>query len=165
MQVLPREQLDRRPEQINIMRGQVLFEIQRPHRQNQLIQVRNPACIGVRLRKVQELDSRRSQQLPHELWRCRISHEKNGIDLTGAFGLVLNTTDNPVDISVPANGGGFTTLANVGPHSVRVHVDGSVNFVLGGTLKPTVALVDGDAIAFVGTAGTGSVDANCTAVS
>ncbi|MGZ3426483.1 MAG: hypothetical protein ACXVCV_07535 [Polyangia bacterium] len=40
--------------------------------------------------------------------------------------------------------------------------DGSVNFALNGTLKPTVALVDGDAIAFVGTAGTGSVDASCT---
>jgi hypothetical protein len=43
--------------------------------------------------------------------------------------------------------------------------DGSVNFALGGTLKPTVALVDGDAIAFVGTAGTGTIDANCTAAS
>jgi hypothetical protein len=40
--------------------------------------------------------------------------------------------------------------------------DGSVNFTLGGTLKPTVALIDGDAIAFTGTAGIGNVDATCT---
>ncbi|MCU1277648.1 MAG: hypothetical protein JWM53_1194 [bacterium] len=39
--------------------------------------------------------------------------------------------------------------------------DGSVNFALGGTLKPTVALIDGDAIAFTGTAGSGSIDASC----
>jgi hypothetical protein len=39
--------------------------------------------------------------------------------------------------------------------------DGSVNFALGGTIKPTVALVDGDAIAFTGTAGAGSIDASC----
>jgi len=39
--------------------------------------------------------------------------------------------------------------------------DGSVSFALGGTLKPTVALVDGDAIAFVGTAGSGTIDASC----
>jgi len=39
--------------------------------------------------------------------------------------------------------------------------DGSVNFALGGTLKPTVALVDGDAVAFTGTAGAGSIDASC----
>jgi hypothetical protein len=40
--------------------------------------------------------------------------------------------------------------------------NGSVNFALAGTLKPTVALVDGDAIAFVGTAGSGNIDATCT---
>ncbi|MCU1277883.1 MAG: hypothetical protein JWM53_1429 [bacterium] len=40
--------------------------------------------------------------------------------------------------------------------------DGSVNFALGGTLQPTVALVDGDAIAFTGSAGAGSIDATCT---
>ena len=39
--------------------------------------------------------------------------------------------------------------------------DGSVDFALGGTLKPAVALVDGDAIAFVGTAGSGTIDASC----
>lgn len=39
--------------------------------------------------------------------------------------------------------------------------DGSVSFALGGTLKPAVALVDGDAIAFVGSAGSGSIDASC----
>ena len=39
--------------------------------------------------------------------------------------------------------------------------DGSVSFALGGTLKPTVALVDGDAIAFTGTAGSGTIDASC----
>ena len=39
--------------------------------------------------------------------------------------------------------------------------DGSVNFALGGTLTPEVALVDGDSIAFAGTAGAGSIDASC----
>ena len=39
--------------------------------------------------------------------------------------------------------------------------DGSVSFAIGGTLQPSVALVDGDAIAFTGTAGTGSIDATC----
>jgi hypothetical protein len=39
--------------------------------------------------------------------------------------------------------------------------DGSVDFTVGGTLTPTVALVDGDAIAFVGTAGAGTIDASC----
>ncbi|HEX8950224.1 MAG TPA: hypothetical protein VF945_00190 [Polyangia bacterium] len=39
--------------------------------------------------------------------------------------------------------------------------DGSVTFAVGGTLKPTVAIVDGDAIAFTGTAGTGTIDASC----
>ena len=39
--------------------------------------------------------------------------------------------------------------------------DGSVSFALGGTLQPTVALVDGDAIAFTGSAGTGTIDASC----
>ncbi len=39
--------------------------------------------------------------------------------------------------------------------------DGSVNFALGGTLQPAVALVDGDAIAFTGSAGTGTIDASC----
>lgn len=39
--------------------------------------------------------------------------------------------------------------------------DGSVRFTLGGTLQPAVALVDGDAIAFTGTPGAGTVDANC----
>ncbi|HEY2749014.1 MAG TPA: hypothetical protein VGL86_30545 [Polyangia bacterium] len=40
--------------------------------------------------------------------------------------------------------------------------DGSVDFALSGTLAPTVALVDGDAIAFTGTAGSGTIDATCT---
>ena len=39
--------------------------------------------------------------------------------------------------------------------------DGSVNFALSGTLAPTIALVDGDAIAFTGTAGSGTIDASC----
>jgi len=39
--------------------------------------------------------------------------------------------------------------------------DGSVDFALSGSLKPTIALVDGDAIAFTGTAGSGSIDATC----
>lgn len=39
--------------------------------------------------------------------------------------------------------------------------DGSVEFAISGTLAPTVALVDGDAIAFTGTAGTGTIDASC----
>lgn len=39
--------------------------------------------------------------------------------------------------------------------------DGSVDFALSGSLKPTVALVDGDAIAFAGTAGAGTIDATC----
>ncbi len=39
--------------------------------------------------------------------------------------------------------------------------DGSVSFALGGTLAPTVALVDGDAIGFVGTPGAGRIDASC----
>lgn len=39
--------------------------------------------------------------------------------------------------------------------------DGSVAFTLGGTLHPAVAVVDGDAIAFSGTAGAGSVEASC----
>ncbi len=40
--------------------------------------------------------------------------------------------------------------------------DGSVDFALSGTLAPTVALVDGDAIAFTGTPGTGTINATCT---
>jgi hypothetical protein len=39
--------------------------------------------------------------------------------------------------------------------------DGSVDFALGGTLAAAVALVDGDAIAFRGTAGAGTIDASC----
>ena len=39
--------------------------------------------------------------------------------------------------------------------------DGSVDFTVGGTLQPTVALVDGDAIAFTGSAGSGTIDATC----
>jgi hypothetical protein len=39
--------------------------------------------------------------------------------------------------------------------------DGSVSFALSGTLKPTVAVVDGDAIAFTGTSGAGTIDATC----
>jgi hypothetical protein len=39
--------------------------------------------------------------------------------------------------------------------------DGSVDFALSGTVKPTVGLVDGDAIAFTGTAGTGTIDSSC----
>ena len=39
--------------------------------------------------------------------------------------------------------------------------DGSVDFALSGSIKPTVALVDGDAIAFTGTAGSGTIDASC----
>jgi hypothetical protein len=39
--------------------------------------------------------------------------------------------------------------------------DGSVSFALGGTLAPAVALIDGDAIAFTGTAGAGTIDATC----
>jgi hypothetical protein len=39
--------------------------------------------------------------------------------------------------------------------------DGSVDFALSGPLKPSVALVEGDAIAFVGTAGSGVIDATC----
>lgn len=39
--------------------------------------------------------------------------------------------------------------------------DGSVDFALSGPLKPSIALVDGDAIAFVGTAGSGVIDATC----
>ena len=39
--------------------------------------------------------------------------------------------------------------------------DGSVSFAISGTLQPTVALVDGDAIAFTGTAGSGTIDASC----
>ena len=39
--------------------------------------------------------------------------------------------------------------------------DGSVDFALSGSLQPTVAVVDGDAIAFTGTAGSGTIDATC----
>ncbi len=39
--------------------------------------------------------------------------------------------------------------------------DGSVSFALAGSIKPTVALVAGDAIAFTGSAGSGTIDASC----
>lgn len=39
--------------------------------------------------------------------------------------------------------------------------DGSVGFALAGTVAPAVAVVDGDAIAFTGSAGSGSITASC----
>jgi hypothetical protein len=53
----------------------------------------------------------------------------DGLDISGAFSVVLNTTDQFQTITVPTNDGGFTQLSNIDPHSVRIHVDGSVDFV------------------------------------
>ena len=66
MQIGPGDQFDGRADQVDILVGDPLPEVDAPLGQHGLVQVTDAPGVGIGLRKIKEPDPRFSQQITHE---------------------------------------------------------------------------------------------------
>ena len=83
MQVGPRNQFDRRGDQVDIARRNVLPKINDSPRKLELVQVMDAARITVGLGEIEKLDVRCPQKLAHGLCRGGIAHHEYGVNSAG----------------------------------------------------------------------------------
>src|SRR5512143_1988914 len=126
VQVGPRKELDCGADKRDVMRGNILAEIDGALRQFQLVQVADAACITIGLHEIEKPASRRQQELAHDLRRGGVSHQEHCVNAILEQGLfrVFRVQVQQSSLTAGFDAIGSEQDQGQGPRSAALRSDG-----------------------------------------